>query len=362
MAYGKAQAKKGQESGETTGSAVQVEVGNVKNLPTRFSSTPIVFSITDMVIAEIRETVKDLKINGVEDKEGYEQVKAARLKIVRLRGDLERSRKEQKQEALDHGRNLDTEAGRLRVALETIEAPLKKMEEEIDAIEKAEVDRVQREKEAKHKARKDAAAAVGVMITTLEEHKIIMFSDEDFDTYLATATEAYQVKCAKDKADADRLAELEKQEADRKAEADAKAAKEKADEDERLRKQKEKQDADQKVLDDQAKALADQQAELKRQQDKLDNDREDERLRKEVEEKAAADLKAKAEKDAKAKADREEKERKEKAEAEALRPDKEKLAAYFDALRAVPVPELDTEEAKERLDPVLDFLIGQIIT
>lgn len=120
------------------------------------------FNLADAKIAELKEQFKDLKISGVEDKDGYKAVSEA-IKIVRTyRTGVEKVRKQIKEDYLKTGRAIDEEAKRLTASLEEIENPLKDKKQEIDDEIQAEKDRQEAEAQAKTDKRVEELEAVGI--------------------------------------------------------------------------------------------------------------------------------------------------------------------------------------------------------
>ena len=66
-----------------------VETGIVKFVP------------TDTAIAELRDRYMALKINGIEDREGFKAVHEARMVVKTKRVDVEKKRKELKADAME---------------------------------------------------------------------------------------------------------------------------------------------------------------------------------------------------------------------------------------------------------------------
>ena len=120
------------------------------------------FNLADAKIAELKEQFKDLKISGVEDKDGYKAVSEA-IKIARTyRTGVEKVRKQIKEDYLKTGRAIDEEAKRLTALLEEIENPLKDKKQEIDDEIQAEKDRKEAEAQAKTDKRVEELEAVGI--------------------------------------------------------------------------------------------------------------------------------------------------------------------------------------------------------
>jgi hypothetical protein len=102
----------------------------------------ILYSVTAETIEQMAAKFAGLKINGIEDKAGYQLVHSARMECVKARGNIEKTRKELKAESLEFGRKVDAEAKLLTVKIEKIEARLETEQQVIeDAKEKLRLER-----------------------------------------------------------------------------------------------------------------------------------------------------------------------------------------------------------------------------
>ena len=297
----------------------------------------IKYNVTDAAIAELKEKYAGLVIT---DHASYETVRLAIADCRTRRTDVEARRKELKAAALEYGRRVDGEAKRITAALLEVEEPLKAEKQKIDD-EKA---RIKKEKEEAEEARKAAIlvkifdiqkrinSLFGLTATQLKEKFLEAFEIEiTEEEYQEFTQEAQNNKDNVLNVLKDAMLEREaweKQEAERKAEA------------ERLEKQKKDQEETQRKLDEEkAKLEADKKAEERRKREE------------EIERQA----KEKAERELKEKLDREAREAKEKEEAEALEkkrkaaqaPDKEKVLSYVDELTGVVAPVCLTDQGRE---------------
>ena len=323
----------------------------------------VVFSVTDAGIAELEAKHRGLVVaHG--DKKGYLALTQAIAEVRTARTDVEKRRKELKQDALEYGRLVDSTAKAITERLEAIETPLKANKEQIDA----ENERIKREKEEAERLRitgiqsliaaiANAPAAFAAANTdrlrqAIEKAEAMEISIADYEEFTQQATDAktaaiaalndlLTARIAADEAEAARIAEQARIDAERKAEAERVAAEQAALAAERAefdrqqaearrqqeqaeRARREAEAAEQAKRDAEARA---QQAELDRQRAELRaaQDALAEQQRKAAEAaQAEADAKArkeaeKAAKAAKAKLD---------AEIEAARPDREKVIAH----------------------------------
>jgi hypothetical protein len=276
------------------------------------------YSVTDEALAQYRKEFLPLTIKGLDDVEGYEKVRDARLFIKGERVNVEKKRVELKASALEYGRAVDAEAKRITVAIEEVESHLMAEQKKIDD-EKA---RIKFEKEQREKLpeRQAKLAEIGAEIS---EAEFLTLDDVAFAEVLNTLT----------------AAKLEKQ---------------RLEQEERDRQQK----AEQERIEAEKKAI---------EQQKLDAERE-ERHKAEVEEakrKAAEDARIQAAIDAKRKEDErmaaEAVARAEAERIEAERPDREKLEHFAEFFFRLQFPEVTTKKAKAKLAKV-EKLIGEIVS
>ncbi len=115
----------------------------IKNeIDTYISQEIKAFQAYDIVIAELEDKYKQLKINGIEDKQGYLSVRAARLDIKAKRIEVDKKRKESTENALKFQRSVNGEAKRIIASLEEIEQYLGTQED----IFESEKERIKQEK------------------------------------------------------------------------------------------------------------------------------------------------------------------------------------------------------------------------
>lgn len=217
------------------------------------------------------EAGKLLRIQGIDDKEGFELVHAHRMKLKNMRVSIEKTRKELKADAIEWGRKVDAEAKRLTALIEPTEQELEAQESAV--LEERE--RLRKEKEAKHRAmlvrRVNELASFGRHMTTLQ---VEVMSEEQFAEALADAkAEHEQAERERQKAEA----EAQRQEAQRKAarEEDERRfqAERKRLADERAAFEREQAEARRKLADERAAQAAERER-LEREQAELTARRE----------------------------------------------------------------------------------------
>ncbi len=258
-----------------------------------------------------------LKVTGPEDTENYQLVKNARILCRDLRVLAVKLAKAGREDALKEQKAWIAEEKRVVGEISVVEEYLIAQEQIVDgpkeaakkeAEAKAEQEKIDAEKRTRDKVvgRLNALFAVGVP-KTFEE--ISAMPDSDYDQLLTTSKKTFDdATAAKKKAQDEIDAE--------NAETAKRLAQQKADQDKK-------------------------DAELKAEQKKLD------------EAKAAAE---KEKQDAAAKVEADRKAAAEKERLEALKPEKEKLASYAEALLAVPMPELVQPETVQCLSEARSFV------
>lgn len=261
------------------------------------------YSVTDAALEQIRKDCLALRVDGVDDKAGYEACKKAQSEVRKKRTEVEEKRKELKADALEWGRKVDGEAKRITEQLEAVEDHLKKQRAIVDDYEK----RLAEEREQQIQARANARIAALQKYRCVNQYSLEALrtlSDEGWaqiENAARIAFEQAEEKARLDKeAQAKQAAELKRLQ-EEKAASDKKAADQQAEID---RLKKEKADADQREFD---RLLAEEEAEKQRERDKQAAAEKAERDRLDAERKAEQD---------KAEVARAEKERFEKIEAD----------------------------------------------
>src|SRR3990172_1845211 len=359
---------------DETDMPIAVDAIETENLPAQVSEIMQSYCIKAEQIKELKDKYSALKIVDAKDKAGYEAVRVGKSEVVKALTDLERDRKKKKQESLDYGRNVDRAAAILESHLLPVKRHLETEKNRIDAEEEAEKQRKQADINARVAARVKALTAVNA-VGAVPYQDLPGMAEADFQAHLAVATAKWNDEQKVKAAQEAEIARLQAQEAERKAGEAAEAqrvAKANAAEKARLEgianAQAAKEAAIQaerdKMEGERRKLEADKQAEVERaaraKQAELDavaRAAEMEKARVEAAEKARKEAEAEAARKAKAESDRLEAERKEAERLAALKPDRIKMLAYAEAIRAVPVPEIRAEAMKKRL---LEFQTAQL--
>lgn len=274
---------------------------------------PVELGVADGVIAGLQGRLADLT---ADTPAGYQAVKAGIAEVRTIRVNVEKSRKELKQSALDWGRKVDTEAKRITAMLLKIEEPLKNrkalvdQDAELKRREKAEViSKAQEEKERLEREQKER-------LERAERERIHKEQEAERAKLAAERAELEKLRAQQQQRD---WLERQKMAAERK-ELDAEKAKieaEKREQEEAKRKEQE-------------------------ERDRIAREKQEAALRKEREEKEESERKARAERDVEI--------------AEQRKPDREKLRDFAILLFDVPLPEMKTDWGKETMDEIVNGL------
>ena len=165
------------------------------------------FNVTDAGIEELRATFMPLRVISPQDEEGYQKCREARLIVKNTRCEVEKRRKELKEDSLKWGRVVDGEAKRIAALLEPIEAHLESQEKIVDG--------------EKERVRLEAAKKLQAMI----EHRLTLLAQQGTSippSALSCMTEgAFQTELILAKQDYDlKQQKLEEEELARKKESD----------------------------------------------------------------------------------------------------------------------------------------------
>jgi len=292
----------------------------------------IKYSVDDAIIAELEAKFMPLEVKDFNDSVGLQKVHDARMELVHLRGDVEKSRTGFKSGALEYGRRVDGEAKRLTEKIKKIEDHLAREEKKVEDEKQRLADIEEAKEKARITERADRLLAVGMTYDPIQETyrfgglgitlgAIKNVPDDCFNKFVLEVTEA---KNAQD-------AILAQEEARKKAEAE----KLKSEQEEVERKQAEIKTKEEEIARKQ-KALDDAESEQKR---KAEIEAAKVQAQAETEARIAREAKAKSDKEA---ADKAEAERKKQ-----MAPDAQKLKNYAQALWELECEKLITPAAEE---------------
>jgi len=329
------------------------------------------YDVTDAAIAEMKEMYMGLVITDINDQEQYDVVHKAHMTVKGKRIEVDKKRKELKADALEWSRKVQDEANRIFALIEPIESHLKaekqKVQDEKDRIEKERVDKIKGEIDSWTNAYHgmNGTGKVGDLKEYISKLETVrdLISPELYFEFTGEAIETCNNLLSRAKQDLDNRIRLDKEEAERKAEAERLAAerteleKLRKEQEERDRIEREKREAEQAKIDEANRKLQAEkdalEAEKKAEQERKDR----EEFERQAKIKAEAEAKAAAEREAKEKAEREKRRKEEAIRQEALRPDKEKLAAFAQFLmEGMTYPNVKSAEASE----LIQWAYGEI--
>lgn len=161
------------------------------------------FGIADAAIAELKARYSVLQIAGVDDLQGFEAVKRARLEVRKFRTKVEDVRKELKADSLEYGRRVDAEAKRITALILEVEGDLQAKEQAIEQQRQEIAQAAQRALEERRRVRVAAAAAAGLSFdgqgysspycaTRLQQQELDSLEDGNFEALLQVAAQAKQ--------------------------------------------------------------------------------------------------------------------------------------------------------------------------
>lgn len=299
----------------------------------------ISYPVAEAEIARKREEYSSLKIGGVNDKDGYRMVKAARIDMKNDRVAVENRRKELKSGALEFGRKVDESANHLKGMISEVENKLKKEEQtyldEVERIKQAE----EAKKREKLNQRLEKLQAVDCVLhpMVLEE-----LTDNEFNEKLKEATEEKRIA-------EEETERLRKEEEDRiRKEEEARKAEQLRLEEERkqIEEQRRIQAEEQRKLDEQKQAIEDEKNRIARDEElRVQREQAAEKARIETERNLKAQEEAKA---ARLKAEGDE-----VARLEAMKPDVTKLLELANRVEALAYS-VDVSEKSTELKTAVD--------
>lgn len=259
---------------------------------------------------EILSTYKELEVTSHKQVTKMQEARDKRLALKKIRTGVENRRKELKEDALKAGRAIDAVARYVKDTIQPAEEYLQLQED----FAKIEAEKAAAQKKAERIER------LSPLVGDISFYNFEEMTDEQFENLITERTEA---RALAEKKRVEEAAEAKKAE-----EAEAKRIADQAKENARLKKEADEKAAAQKKID------AENEKKLQAERDKAAAER---KKREELEaeqrrkDKEAADAKVTEEAAEKAKL---------------LAPDKEKLLAYAKALSEVPVPMLVSAEAQ----------------
>lgn len=297
----------------------------------------------ESMLLQLANDFKGLKINGVDDKEGFNKVDAARKKLKAERVQIENDAYTLRESALKFQKTVIQREKELIGIIKPIEAELfvetTRITEEKDRLKKEDDDR-------KNKIIQDRIDALNKFNYAIDYSIVSKISDEQYNEIISGAKVDYETE-------QNRLSEI-KAEEDHKKKSEEDRLKAEREELDKLRLEQEKKESDFKAEQDRLRKERDEfdakvRAEQKRKEDELkaEQDRIDSERRKLEEEKRIEQAKKDAIENARK--EQEETERLEKLEIErqeTLKPDKQKLIDVAHTLMSIELPVLNHDDAK----------------
>lgn len=317
-------------------------------------------SQADEGIAELKERYLPLAIKGPDDTNGFKLVHAARMDVRNRRVGIEKTRKSLKADALEFGRRVDAEAKRITDQLTVIEEHLDAQETAYEDAREAIKRKAEESKQAALQARIDALRAVDVVLPVLQ---VAALTDDAFTNLLADADRDHKAKLVKIESDRIERERLEAEAASARKVEDERLSKERADLAEQKRIADEAAAKERAAIEAERKRMAEEQAKIDAERRKVEEAAAEQRrqvelakAREEAAERARLEEQERARREDEAAKQRAAAEEAARHEAEELRPDKEKLAALSEAIRAIAIPAVSKPKAKELADNIAQQL------
>jgi hypothetical protein len=307
------------------------------------------FSDYFRIASEWEIKAKVLKVTDVSQVTEMKMAREGRLFLKNKRVELEKARKELKEQSLREGRTIDNIATILKNLIEPIENYLEKQEKFAEI------------KEAEFKAERKEERIKKLMPFKVETafYDLLNMPDPEFDELYKGIEFAYNQKIEAEKKAREELIAKQKAEVQERERIRI--------ENEQLRKEAEKQEKLMAKQRAEAKAIREAMEE-KAKREKAENaeklriirekQAEELRIAREERERVEAELKAKQEAERKAEAQREAEKKAQLAEERKARlaPDKEKLSAFADFIEAIQLPSMKTYEGKQIMEKVSKYL------
>lgn len=301
------------------------------------------FSDYFKIAAEWESKINGLNVTDVSQKAEMKMAGEARKFLKDKRTDIERTRKELKEQSLREGQTIDSIARILKNLIE----PLEEKAEEIEKFaERKEAERIQllQEERLAELQKYDFQYNTGFNLGSMDEAM--------YQNLLAGCKKAYEDKIeAERKAEEDRIAK-EKAEAEERERVRL--------ENERLKKEAEERERihaeERKKAEEERKAIEEKARKEREQAEAIARKEAEERERLQAELKAKQDAENKRLADEKAKADAEEKARKEAERKAKNAPDKVKIQELKSKIESIEMPSVKSDEAQAIVNDVKKLL------
>ena len=335
------------------------------------------YGLDTVIVESLKAKYLDITIKP-DDKAAYAMVMAGQRECREIRLSCESWHKDKKAWIVKAGRHYDDERRRVLGLLAPIEDHLKAVRQAEDDRKKAiEAEKARKEAERIQgiRSRIEAIRNTPLSVMGKPSHEIravlqrvldTELTAEVFQEFLAEAQSvqeeivsdlviAADAASKREREDAERKAEAERLEAIRKQQAEESARLEtlrKAEED-KVRKDREALEAERRKIEAEKAAI---EAQKKAEADRVAREAWEKKTAEEARAKAEKDAAEKVEREAREAKEREEKEKVEKARAEALKPDRERLLDWASRIEIVNSPILSTEAGIEIFNATLNKL------
>lgn len=317
----------------------------------------------------LAEQYKDLRINGVDDKEGYKKVRQARIELKNARVAVENDAKALRENAIKFQKTvIAREKELVSITLGTEESLQGEEDRYNEAIETLKI-----EEEKKEKARiQNRIVALAKFNYALDLYEVTTMTDDKFNELLTQVEIDYnkeQERIANEKAETERMRNEEAARLKAEREEIERIRKEnEARTRELLRQEEERIAAEKKRLDE----LLAEGERIKKEREQFEKEKQRheeaiklEQAKKEAAERARIEEQSRIKREAEEKAERERLAKIEAERQESLKPDKQRIIKFANQLTHVPFPGGEyQEESKELLmwiDTELKKLSEQIV-
>ncbi len=303
--------------------------------------------------AEWERKAELCRVTSREQTAEMKMAREGRLFLKGKRVEVEKARKELKEQSLREGKAIDGIANVLKALIVPIEEKL----EGYEKFAEIEDERIAEENRTKRAA---LLEPYGVDIAAFN---LGTMTEETFTSMYEMTKKSHKERIAAEKrAEEERIA---------RERAEAEAREQQRIENERLKKEaeemeaqmkKEREEAERKMAEERAKAEAERKSveeKAKKEREELEQKAAEERARQEEELRKAHEEKARVEAEVRAKKEAEERAQREKAEAEKRKqnaPDKEKLYLLSSSISAIQLPEVRGEEAAKIVEGARQLL------
>lgn len=291
-----------------------------------------------------------LTVQGIEDKEGFDKLRKARITLKGERVAIKNTAEELRAPAIRWQKAIIEREKQLIAIIEPVEQELHSEEKRIEALK--EEARKEREMwEAKQlQDRLDALSAYNFAADWVE---VKHMTDDQFDTMLAHAKNLHEEELkrqAEQRAEEERKRKEEEERMQREREELARQrAEQEARERELQRQEQERIEAERKRQDEiraEREKLEAERRAIEEEKRKHEEAVRIEQAKKEAAERARIEEQERIKREAEEKAERERRAKVEAERQEALKPDKEKLLALAERLDTIPMPEVSSQQAK----------------